>query len=70
MFLISHEAAAITRMVHPNRDTLNCYVVFVSPSSALHALEQDNFVFEGKHLRVTLAGSLVKVLSCALLHAF
>ncbi|KAJ1561740.1 Nucleolar protein 12 [Nowakowskiella sp. JEL0078] len=50
--LIPRKAAFTTKQLHPERDTLNAYVVFENKESASKALELNSKIFMEKHLRV------------------
>jgi nucleolar protein 12 len=51
--LIPRKVAFITKILHPQRDTLNAYIVYSNTDSVRKAVEALNgYVWEEKHLRV------------------
>jgi len=51
--LVPRKVAFITKKLHPERDTLNAYIVYSSTESVAAAVRALNgYVWEGKHLRV------------------
>ena len=51
--LVPRKVAYITKNFHPERDTLNAYIVYKLEESVQGAVEGlDGFLWEGKHLRV------------------
>jgi nucleolar protein 12 len=50
---LPRKVSFIIKELHPERDTLNAYIVYESTDSVLNAVsEMNGFLWEGKHLRV------------------
>ncbi|KAJ3041770.1 Nucleolar protein 12 [Rhizophlyctis rosea] len=46
------KASFVHKEFHPDRDTLNAYIVYADPSSLDAAIKENGTVFMGKHIRV------------------
>ncbi|KAI9204558.1 uncharacterized protein BJ171DRAFT_618603 [Polychytrium aggregatum] len=49
---ISRKAAFITKQLHPERDSMNAYVIYKSKDSVEKALSLNGTIYEEKHIRV------------------
>ncbi|KAJ3068419.1 Nucleolar protein 12 [Rhizoclosmatium hyalinum] len=52
---VPRKVSYLAKEFHPDRDTLNAYIVYKTKEAAAKALDLNGHVFEGKHLRVDKA---------------